>query len=102
VNIISSAGKTGFPGWSSYCMSKFALDGFGRAIREELRPKGIRVINVFPSATDTDIWKSVAGDWPREKMMKPEHVADAVASALAQPAGVMVEDITLGPIGGRL
>ena len=102
VNIISSAGKIGFPTWSSYCMSKFALDGFGRAMREELRPKGIRVIHVFPSATDTDIWKSVPGDWPRDKMMRPENVADAVASALEQPAGVVVEDVTLGPIGGRL
>ena len=83
-------------------MSKFALDGFGRAIREELRPKGIRVINVFPSATDTDIWKSVPGEWPREKMMRPENVADAVASALEQPADVMVEEITIGSISGRL
>jgi NAD(P)-dependent dehydrogenase (short-subunit alcohol dehydrogenase family) len=102
VNIISSAGKVGFSTWSSYCMSKFALDGFGRAIREELRPKGIRVINVFPSATDTDIWKSVPGEWPREKMMRPENVADAVASALEQPADVMVEEITIGSISGRL
>ncbi len=102
VNLISSAGKTGFSTWSSYCMSKFALDGFGKAIREELRPKGIRVVNVYPSATDTAIWDNVPGDWPRNKMMKPDNVADAVAWALAQPPDVSVEDITVGPISGRL
>lgn len=102
VNLISSAGKTGFSTWSSYCMSKFALDGFARAIREEFRPKGIRVVNIYPSATDTAIWDKVPGDWPREKMMKPETVADAVAWALAQPSDVFVEDITVGTIAGKL
>ena len=102
VNLISSAGKAGISTWSSYCMSKFALDGFAKAIREEFRAKGIRVINVYPSATDTTIWDTVPGNWPREKMMKPENVADAVAWALAQPPNVLVEDITIGPIAGRL
>ena len=45
VNILSVAAKTGFPGWSCYCMSKFALEGFSQAVREELRPQGIRVLN---------------------------------------------------------
>ncbi|MFZ1684675.1 MAG: SDR family NAD(P)-dependent oxidoreductase [Candidatus Zixiibacteriota bacterium] len=102
VNINSSAGRTGFGGWSSYCMSKFALDGFSKSIREELRAGGIRVISVFPSATDTEIWNDVPGNWPREQMMKPESVADAVAGALAQPPDVLIEELVIGPIGGRL
>lgn len=102
VNILSGAAKIGFPGWTSYCMSKFAMDGFAKALREELRPRGIRVINIYPGATDTDIWDQVPGDWPREKMMKPESVAMAVKAALEQPANILVEDITLGIISGRL
>jgi NAD(P)-dependent dehydrogenase (short-subunit alcohol dehydrogenase family) len=102
VNINSSAGRTGFPGWSSYCMSKFALDGFSKSIREELRGRGIRVISIFPSATDTEIWQDVPGNWPRERMMRPAQVAEAVAAALAQPADVLVEEIVIGPISGRL
>jgi NAD(P)-dependent dehydrogenase (short-subunit alcohol dehydrogenase family) len=102
VNINSSAGRTGFGGWSSYCMSKFALDGFSKSIREELRVSGIRVISVFPSATDTEIWNDVPGNWPREKMMRPENVAEAIAGALAQPPDVLIEELVIGPIGGRL
>ena len=83
-------------------MSKAALDGFARALREELRPKGIRVINIYPASTDTEIWDSVPGEWSRERMMRPDAVAEAVAMALAQPAEVLVEDITLGPLGGAL
>jgi len=102
VNILSIAAKVGFPGWSSYGMSKAAHDGFAKAVREELRPKGIRVINIYPASTDTDIWKAVPGEWPRERMLRPESIADAVAMALAQPDDVLVEDISLGSMGGTL
>src|SRR5437016_11844010 len=61
VNILSIAAKTSFPNWSAYCMSKFALEGFSQSVREELRARRIRVINVYPAATDTDIWNAVEG-----------------------------------------
>jgi len=102
VNILSIAARTGFPHWSSYCMSKFALDGFTRSVREELRPRGIRVINIYPAATNTEIWEGLPGDWPRDKMMSPEEIADAVQFALERPASVLVEDITIGNTSGSL
>jgi short-subunit dehydrogenase len=102
VNILSIAAKSGFPNWSSYCMSKFALEGFSQAVREELRPSGIRVTNLYPSATNTEIWNNVEGDWPREKMMLPTEIADAVAFALSRPAEVAVENIDLLNVTGRL
>ena len=100
VNILSVAAKTGFPGWSSYCTSKFALEGFSQSLREELRPRGIRVINIYPAATATEIWNNVEGDWPREKMMSAKEVADAVSYALARPSDVAVENITVSSTAG--
>jgi NAD(P)-dependent dehydrogenase (short-subunit alcohol dehydrogenase family) len=102
VNILSIAAKAGFAGWSSYCMSKFALEGFSQAIREELRARKIRVINIYPAATDTDIWNAVEGERPREKMISAEQVASTVAYALAQPPDVLIENITLGNLSGSL
>jgi short-subunit dehydrogenase len=102
VNILSVAAKTGFPGWSAYCMSKFALEGYSQSIREELREHRIRVINIYPAATDTEIWNNLQKEWPRNKMISPEHVADAVAFAIAQPDEVLVENITLGNLAGSL
>jgi NAD(P)-dependent dehydrogenase (short-subunit alcohol dehydrogenase family) len=102
VNILSVAAKTGFTNWSCYCMSKFALEGLSQSIREELRDHRIRVINIYPAATDTDIWNNVAGNWPREKMISADEVAGAVAYALARPADVMLENITLGNLSGDL
>lgn len=102
VNILSVAAKTAFPSWSAYCMSKFALEGFSQSVRAELREHCIRVINIYPAATDTEIWDDVAGDWPRDKMMSALQVADAVAYALSRPADVAIENITLSNAAGNL
>jgi NAD(P)-dependent dehydrogenase (short-subunit alcohol dehydrogenase family) len=102
VNILSIAAKTGFAGWSAYCMSKFALEGLSQSIREELRDRKVRVINVYPAATDTEIWSTVKGDWPRDQMLSPDEIADAVAYALSRPADVGLENITLSNVRGRL
>jgi NAD(P)-dependent dehydrogenase (short-subunit alcohol dehydrogenase family) len=102
VNILSIAAKTGFPNWGTYCMSKFALEGFSQAVREELRPRGVRVLNIYPAATSTEIWKDIEGEWPREKMMSPDEVGAAVAYALSRPAEVAVENITLSNSAGAL
>ena len=102
VNILSVAAKTGFPGWSAYCMSKFALEGFSQSVREELRDHKIRMINVYPAATNTEIWNKVHGEWPREKMMPPTEIASAVAYALSRPGDVALENITLTSVTGNL
>ena len=102
VNILSVAAKTGFANWSAYCMSKFALEGFSQSVREELRDRKIRVINVYPAATDTEIWNQIEGKWPRHKMISPQDVASAVIYALSQPADVAVENITLSNLTGNL
>jgi len=102
VYILSGAAKHVFPDATAYCMSKFALRGFAEALREELRPKGIRVINIFPSSVDTPLWEAMPGNWPREKMMVPNDVAEAVAFALSCRDVVMVDDITIENIAGRL
>jgi short-subunit dehydrogenase len=102
VNILSVAAKTAFPNWSAYCMSKFALEGFSRCVREELRDRKIRVINVYPPATDTSIWNNIEGEWPRGKMISPEEVASAVAYALSRPTDVTLENITLSSLAGNI
>lgn len=102
VNILSVASKTGFPNWSAYSMSKFALEGFSQSVREELREHKIRLINVYPAATSTDIWNNLEGNWPREKMMSPDEVASVVAYALSRPSDVALESISLGSMSGNL
>ena len=102
VNVLSTAARQGFPGWSAYCAAKFALRGFSAALREELRGAGVRVIDIVPSATDTELWRSVPGTWNHARMLSASRVADAVAFALSQPSGVLIESIAIGNIAGTL
>src|SRR5207248_4177743 len=102
VNILSIGAKTAYPNWSIYCGSKFALEGLSTAIREELRSRKVRMLNIYPAATDTDIWNAVSGDWPREQMISAADVAEAVAYAIGQPPAVTIENITLSNTAGTL
>ncbi len=102
INMLSVANKASFPGWAAYTMSKAALEGFSRILREELRPKGIRVVDLYPAATATDLWDSVPGEWSREAMLPPTEVAEAVAYVLGRPEGVLLESLSVGKLGGNL
>ena len=62
----------------------------------------VDMINIYPAATDTDIWSQVEGKWPRERMMSAAQVADAVKFALARPTDTLVENITLSSLVGNL
>src|SRR5205823_12537255 len=86
IYILSIAANHAYPNWSVYCASKFGLDGLSSAVREELRSRKVRVLNIYPAATDTDIWKAVQGEWPRERMVSAADVANAVAYACRKPA----------------
>ena len=48
VNVSSVAGLYGYPGLSVYCASKHALEGFSRAMRQEMAKFGVSVVTVQP------------------------------------------------------
>jgi 3-oxoacyl-[acyl-carrier protein] reductase len=102
VNVASVAARQAFPEWSAYAAAKHGLLGFSNAIREELRPRGIRVAIVMPAATDTALWDALPGEWNRANMLQPEDVARAIAQLAAQPAYVTTEELVIGHVAGRL
>jgi NAD(P)-dependent dehydrogenase (short-subunit alcohol dehydrogenase family) len=102
VNNLSIAATRVFAGSAAYNASKHAALGFTNTLREELRPKGIRVIALLPGATDTDIWTTLWPQAPRDKMMKPETVAQAVVQAILLPANATVETLEILPTVGTL
>jgi NAD(P)-dependent dehydrogenase (short-subunit alcohol dehydrogenase family) len=102
VNNLSVAATRPFPGMAAYNASKFGALGFTKALREELRKSGIRVLALLPGATDTDIWTQFWPDAPREKMISPETVAEAVLHVVTLPEKASIEEIRLGPASGTL
>lgn len=102
VNNLSVAATRVFAGQSAYCAAKHGALALTRTLREELRPRGIRVIALMPGATDTEIWKQFWPDAPRQRMLRPDTVAQAVLDALLLPPESTVEEITLMPTAGAL
>lgn len=102
VNNLSVAANRVFPGSAAYNASKHGALGLTNTLREELRPRGIRVIGVLPGATDTDIWKTLWPDAPRRKMMSPATVAEAVVQAILLPANATIETLEIRPSIGTL
>ena len=102
VNNLSIAATRVFAGSAAYNASKHAALGLTNTLREELRPRGIRVIGLLPGATDTDIWKTLWAQAPREKMMSPETVAKAVLEAILLPPSATIENLEILPTVGTI
>jgi short-subunit dehydrogenase len=102
VNNLSIAAERVFSGSAAYNASKHGALGFTNTLREELRPKGIRVIALMPGATDTAIWDTLWPKAPRRKMMSAETVARTVIDALLLPDNTTVEKMLVMPSIGVL
>ena len=55
VNMLSLSGIVGLPSRTLYSSSKFALSGFGKALRAEVKGDGIHVLNIYPSYIQTNV-----------------------------------------------
>lgn len=99
-NMCSIASLQAYPNGGSYSISKFALLGFSKALREEMKPHNIRVTSILPGATLTASWAGV--DIPAARLMKAEDVAKAVFAVYSLSENTVVEDIVLRPILGDL
>jgi len=102
VNNLSIAANRVFAGSAAYNASKHAALGLTNTLREELRPRRIRVIGLLPGAADTDIWKTLWPQAPRRKMMSPTTIAEAVINAILLPPDATVEVLEILPTAGRL
>ena len=99
-NMCSVASLQAYENGGSYSISKFALLGFSKVLREELKPHGIRVTSLMPGATLTNSWAGT--DLPEARFMKPEDVADLVWSIHSLSNQTVVEDVVLRPIEGDI
>ena len=94
-NMCSIASIKAYANGGSYAITKFALLGFSKCLREELKPAGIRVTAVLPGATRTASWDGV--DLPDERFMSVEDVAETVYAAYSLSQRSVVEEILIRP-----
>lgn len=98
--ICSIASIAAYPNGGSYSISKFALLGFSKNLREEMKPHGIKVTAVLPGAAYTDSW-SGSGVAP-SRIMEARDIAVMVVACSRLSVQACVEDIILRPQLGDL
>jgi len=99
-NICSIASLNAYENGGSYSISKFALAGFSKNLREEMKPYGIRVTAVYPGAAYTDSWALTGID--RTRFMEAEDIPEMVIASSGLSPQACVEDIILRPQAGDI
>jgi 3-oxoacyl-[acyl-carrier protein] reductase len=94
VNIASTAGITGRPGWLTYSASKAAVINMTQVMREELAIYDTRVVCISPGRCATDLRRTLAPDEDPSTIMQPEDVA-GVIEMLAGDLGRFVDSANL-------
>lgn len=94
-NICSTASIMPYVNGGSYCISKYALYGMTKVLREELKEYNVKVTAVLPGATKTASWEGV--DLPNERFIKPEDVAESIFSIYRLSPNTDVEEILIRP-----
>ncbi|HVY75185.1 MAG TPA: SDR family oxidoreductase [Puia sp.] len=100
INLCSIAAFAAYPNGGSYSISKFALSGFSKNLREEMKPYGIKVTGVYPGAVYTDSWAE-SGVKP-DRIMKPSDIADSIFQLTRLSPQAVVEDLVIRPLLGDL
>lgn len=101
INVSSVAGHVVFPAGSVYCATKFAVRAISEGLRQEVKPYNVRVLNVSPGATDSDLRGGITD--PDALKLVPAKSApstafsDAIIYAISQPENVDVNEIIFRP-----
>ncbi len=99
-NICSIASFKPLANVGAYGISKFALYGFTKHLREEMKPFGIKVTAVLPGATFTSSWEE--SDVRPDRLLEADDVAKMVFACSQLSTAAVVEDIIIRPQLGDL
>lgn len=99
-NMCSTASYTSYPNGGVYSITKFALLGFSRNLREELKPHNVKVTSMSPGPTLTASWDGFDG--PPDRMMESADVANLLWAAYTLSAQAVVEEVVMRPMLGDI
>ena len=99
-NMGSIAGMQAYEGGGSYSVSKFALHGFSKNLRHELKSTGIKVTHISPGAVMTGSWEGF--DNSQQRIMESSDVAAMVLACSKLSPQAVVEELVLRPQLGDL
>jgi NADP-dependent 3-hydroxy acid dehydrogenase YdfG len=105
VNISSVAGRTTFPTASAYSLTKYGVNGFSEALRQELTESHVRVGVLEPGKVDTeldshnndDILADIEKNFGGFTMLNPEDIADGIAFMVTRPRHAAIAELWVMP-----
>ena len=99
-NMCSIAALKSYDNGGSYSISKFALMGFSKNLREELKPYNIKVTALYPGAVYTSSW--FESGIAESRIMETSDIADIIFASSRLSPQACVEDIVIRPLLGDL
>lgn len=106
VNVSSVAGRKARPTSSVYSATKWGLNGWSEALRQELIPDGVRVVAIEPGAVETELMDHIPDQevqaasrrlYRDVDALRPDDVAQAIVFAVSRPARVSVSELMIRP-----
>ncbi|HLO84358.1 MAG TPA: SDR family NAD(P)-dependent oxidoreductase [Nostocaceae cyanobacterium] len=106
VNISSVAGRTARAGIGVYNLTKWGVNGFSEALRQEVYQDNIRVTIIEPGLVDTGIDDQITDPIAKKNIqerrnsitpLQSEDIAAAIVYAVSQPPHVNVNEILIRP-----
>jgi NADP-dependent 3-hydroxy acid dehydrogenase YdfG len=109
VNISSVAGRTARPGSSVYNATKWGLNGWSEALRQELQPD-VRVMLIEPGAVATELTDHITHSGAKQAAEKlydevaitAEDIAEVIGFAITRPRRVTLNEILIRPTAQAL
>ena len=99
-NLCSIASLNAYKNGGAYSISKFAMYGFSKNLREEMKPYGIKVTHVIPGAVYTDSWSRSGID--AKRIMEAGDIAKLIFTASQLSYQACVEELVIRPQLGDL
>ncbi|MFE2752652.1 SDR family NAD(P)-dependent oxidoreductase [Actinosynnema sp. NPDC059335] len=106
VQVSSTAGRVARAGTAVYNATKFGVNAFSEALRQEVTQRGVRVVVVEPGVVETELREHITNQAAKEditararamRQLQAEDVAAAVCYAVTQPDHVSVNEILVRP-----
>jgi NADP-dependent 3-hydroxy acid dehydrogenase YdfG len=111
VNVSSVAGRRAALGTAVYNLTKFGVNGFSEALRQEALHSNIRVTLIEPGFVDTELQSHMTHPMAKQatermreeigEVLEPEQIADAIAYAVSLPQHVAVNEVLVRPTKQR-
>jgi NADP-dependent 3-hydroxy acid dehydrogenase YdfG len=105
VNVSSVAGRVASNGFGVYNMTKFGVNGFTEALRQEVTKRHVRVGVLEPGGVTTELMSHNTGPVRDEidhfhsttEVLAPENIADGIAYMVTRPRHASISELWIMP-----